>query len=158
MRKLSFLITVIGLDYRHLTDFSLLHQSFCSFEVCVLSITAVLFLKAVTAVSGRVNKAWWLKQIIFCLFIRVWWWWSIPLCFFFLWTDNLLIDYQFTFSLIQEDDNHYTAINFMASPEQVNISYCTCVAAFSLTDEWICWQDFQTKFLECLCVFNVSVL
>uniref|UniRef100_A0A7N8Y458 Attractin-like 1b n=1 Tax=Mastacembelus armatus TaxID=205130 RepID=A0A7N8Y458_9TELE len=33
-------------------------------------------------------------------------------------TDNLLIDYQFTFSLIQEDDNHYTAINFMASPEQ----------------------------------------
>lgn len=34
-------------------------------------------------------------------------------------TDNLLIDYQFTFSLIQEDDNHYTAINFMASPEQV---------------------------------------
>uniref|UniRef100_A0A673AW35 Attractin-like 1b n=1 Tax=Sphaeramia orbicularis TaxID=375764 RepID=A0A673AW35_9TELE len=31
---------------------------------------------------------------------------------------NLLIDYQFTFSLIQEDDNHYTAINFMASPEQ----------------------------------------
>lgn len=33
--------------------------------------------------------------------------------------DNLLIDYQFTFSLIQEDDNHYTAINFMASPEQV---------------------------------------
>lgn len=36
-------------------------------------------------------------------------------------TDNLLIDYQFTFSLIQEDDNHYTAINFMASPEQVRI-------------------------------------
>uniref|UniRef100_A0A8C6LXM6 Attractin-like 1b n=1 Tax=Nothobranchius furzeri TaxID=105023 RepID=A0A8C6LXM6_NOTFU len=31
---------------------------------------------------------------------------------------NLLIDYQFTFSLIQEDDDHYTAINFMASPEQ----------------------------------------
>lgn len=42
---------------------------------------------------------------------------------FFPWTDNLLIDYQFTFSLIQEDDNHYTAINFMASPEQVSISY-----------------------------------
>ncbi|KAM9772814.1 attractin-like protein 1 [Syngnathus typhle] len=33
---------------------------------------------------------------------------------------NLLIDYHFTFSLIQEDDNHYTAINFMASPEQAN--------------------------------------
>uniref|UniRef100_A0A8C6TFS9 Attractin-like 1b n=1 Tax=Neogobius melanostomus TaxID=47308 RepID=A0A8C6TFS9_9GOBI len=31
---------------------------------------------------------------------------------------NLLIDYQFTFSLIQEEDKHYTAINFMASPEQ----------------------------------------
>lgn len=38
----------------------------------------------------------------------------------FLWTDNLLIDYQFTFSLLQEDDQHYTAINFMATPEQVS--------------------------------------
>lgn len=34
--------------------------------------------------------------------------------------DNLLIDYQFTFSLLQEDDRYYTAINFMATPEQVN--------------------------------------
>uniref|UniRef100_A0A8C7UMU6 Attractin-like protein 1 n=1 Tax=Oncorhynchus mykiss TaxID=8022 RepID=A0A8C7UMU6_ONCMY len=33
---------------------------------------------------------------------------------------NLLIDYQFTFSLLQEDDHHYTAINFMATPEQVS--------------------------------------
>uniref|UniRef100_A0A671KDT4 Attractin-like protein 1 n=1 Tax=Sinocyclocheilus anshuiensis TaxID=1608454 RepID=A0A671KDT4_9TELE len=33
---------------------------------------------------------------------------------------NLLIDYQFTFSLLQEDDQHYTAINFMATPEQVS--------------------------------------
>ncbi|XP_035260007.1 attractin-like protein 1 isoform X1 [Anguilla anguilla] len=33
---------------------------------------------------------------------------------------NLLIDYQFTFSLLQEDDHHYTAINFMATPEQTN--------------------------------------
>lgn len=39
--------------------------------------------------------------------------------FFFPWPDNLLIDYQFTFSLLQEDDRHYTAINFMATPEQV---------------------------------------
>uniref|UniRef100_A0A8C4ZJK4 Attractin-like 1a n=1 Tax=Gadus morhua TaxID=8049 RepID=A0A8C4ZJK4_GADMO len=31
---------------------------------------------------------------------------------------NLLIDYQFTFSLLQDDDHHYTAINFMATPEQ----------------------------------------
>lgn len=35
------------------------------------------------------------------------------------WLDNLLIDYQFTFSLLQEDDRYYTAINFMATPEQV---------------------------------------
>lgn len=39
--------------------------------------------------------------------------------FFSPWPDNLLIDYQFTFSLLQEDDRHYTAINFMATPEQV---------------------------------------
>uniref|UniRef100_A0AAY4BHW9 Attractin n=1 Tax=Denticeps clupeoides TaxID=299321 RepID=A0AAY4BHW9_9TELE len=31
---------------------------------------------------------------------------------------NLLIDYQFTFSLVQDDDHHYTAIHFMATPEQ----------------------------------------
>lgn len=56
--------------------------------------------------------------------------------FFLLWTDNLLIDYQFTFSLIQEDDNHYTAINFMASPEQVDISYFSCAASFSFLMKW----------------------
>lgn len=39
---------------------------------------------------------------------------------FFCFVDNLLIDYQFTFSLLQEDDRYYTAINFMATPEQVN--------------------------------------
>lgn len=34
-------------------------------------------------------------------------------------TDTLLIDYQFTFSLSQEDDRYYTAINFVATPEEV---------------------------------------
>nr|XP_014344757.1 PREDICTED: attractin [Latimeria chalumnae] len=33
---------------------------------------------------------------------------------------TLLIDYQFTFSLSQEDDRHYTAINFVATPEEQN--------------------------------------
>lgn len=33
--------------------------------------------------------------------------------------DTLLIDYQFTFSLSQEDDRYYTAINFVATPEEV---------------------------------------
>ncbi|KAI7805169.1 putative attractin-like protein 1 [Triplophysa rosa] len=33
---------------------------------------------------------------------------------------HLLIDYQFTFSLLQDDDQHYTAINFMATPEETN--------------------------------------
>uniref|UniRef100_A0A3B3Y8X0 Attractin n=1 Tax=Poecilia mexicana TaxID=48701 RepID=A0A3B3Y8X0_9TELE len=32
---------------------------------------------------------------------------------------TLLIDYQFTFSLSQEDDRYYTAINFVATPEEV---------------------------------------
>uniref|UniRef100_A0A8C6T4C4 Attractin-like 1a n=1 Tax=Neogobius melanostomus TaxID=47308 RepID=A0A8C6T4C4_9GOBI len=31
---------------------------------------------------------------------------------------NLLMDYQFTFSLLQDDDRYYTTINFMATPEQ----------------------------------------
>lgn len=34
-------------------------------------------------------------------------------------TDTLLIDYQFTFSLSQEDDRYYTAINFVATPDEV---------------------------------------
>ena len=38
-------------------------------------------------------------------------------------TDSLLIDYQFTFSLLQEDDRHHTAINFIANPEQVRRSF-----------------------------------
>ncbi|XP_029683780.1 attractin [Takifugu rubripes] len=33
---------------------------------------------------------------------------------------TLLIDYQFTFSLSQEDDRYYTAINFVATPEEPN--------------------------------------
>ncbi|XP_024117961.1 attractin isoform X1 [Oryzias melastigma] len=33
---------------------------------------------------------------------------------------TLLIDYQFTFSLSQEDDRYYTAINFVATPEEAN--------------------------------------
>lgn len=55
------------------------------------------------------------------------------------WTDNLLIDYQFTFSLIQEDDNHYTAINFMASPEQANKNLDMSINAsnnFNLNITW----------------------
>lgn len=43
------------------------------------------------------------------------------LCISGCFLDNLLIDYQFTFSLLQEDDRHYTAINFMATPEQVTL-------------------------------------
>lgn len=84
-------------------------------------------MKAVTAVSGPVNKPWQLKLIIFsaCFYGSAGNMVHLRSLFFLLWTDNLLIDYQFTFSLIQEDDNHYTAINFMASPEQVpvDISY-----------------------------------
>ncbi|KAK6493674.1 attractin-like isoform X1 [Huso huso] len=33
---------------------------------------------------------------------------------------TLLIDYQFTFSLSQDDDRYYTAINFVATPEEQN--------------------------------------
>lgn len=55
-------------------------------------------------------------------------------CFFYnphhilphwLQTDTLLIDYQFTFSLSQEDDRYYTAINFVATPEEVCVKQGT---------------------------------
>ncbi|KAG7257316.1 hypothetical protein CRUP_034191, partial [Coryphaenoides rupestris] len=35
-------------------------------------------------------------------------------------TYTLLIDYQFTFSLSQEDDRYYIAINFVATPEELH--------------------------------------
>ncbi|CAB1343763.1 unnamed protein product [Coregonus sp. 'balchen'] len=53
--------------------------------------------------------------------------------------DNLLIDYQFTFSLLQEDDHHYTAINFMATPEQSNKNLDMSINAsnnFNLNITW----------------------
>ncbi|XP_033836080.1 attractin-like protein 1 [Periophthalmus magnuspinnatus] len=52
---------------------------------------------------------------------------------------NLLIDYQFTFSLLQEDDHHYTAINFMATPEQVGKNLDMFINAsnnFNLNISW----------------------
>uniref|UniRef100_A0A673JY38 Attractin-like protein 1 n=1 Tax=Sinocyclocheilus rhinocerous TaxID=307959 RepID=A0A673JY38_9TELE len=52
---------------------------------------------------------------------------------------NLLIDYQFTFSLLQEDDQHYTAINFMATPEETNKNLDMSINAsnnFNLTITW----------------------
>lgn len=130
MRKLSSLITVIELDYRH-SDFSLLHQSLFIWSLLPLYHIVILFTESVTAVSGPVNNPWQLKLIIFsaCFYVSAGKMVHLRSLFFLLWTDNLLIDYQFTFSLIQEDDNHYTAINFMASPEQVDISYFTCAAA-----------------------------
>uniref|UniRef100_A0A672MD10 Attractin like 1 n=1 Tax=Sinocyclocheilus grahami TaxID=75366 RepID=A0A672MD10_SINGR len=52
---------------------------------------------------------------------------------------NLLIDYQFTFSLLQEDDQHYTAINFMATPEQTSKNLDMSINAsnnFNLNITW----------------------
>lgn len=52
---------------------------------------------------------------------------------------NLLIDYQFTFSLLQEDDRHYTAINFMATPEQATKNLDMSINAsnnFNLNISW----------------------
>ncbi|MGH0160302.1 UNVERIFIED_CONTAM: hypothetical protein FKN15_039103 [Acipenser sinensis] len=53
--------------------------------------------------------------------------------------DSLLIDYQFTFSLLQDDDKHYTAINFMANPEQPNKNLDMSINAsnnFNLNITW----------------------
>lgn len=63
---------------------------------------------------------------------------------FFSPTDSLLIDYQFTFSLLQEDDRHHTAINFIANPEQVRRSFnfysvvISMDAMFLYVSLWLC--------------------
>ncbi|XP_072533473.1 attractin-like protein 1 isoform X2 [Salminus brasiliensis] len=52
---------------------------------------------------------------------------------------NLLIDYHFTFSLLQEDDQQYTAINFMASPDQSSKNlemFINASHSFSLNITW----------------------
>uniref|UniRef100_A0A8D3E264 Attractin-like 1a n=1 Tax=Scophthalmus maximus TaxID=52904 RepID=A0A8D3E264_SCOMX len=53
---------------------------------------------------------------------------------------NLLIDYQFTFSLLQEDDRYYTAINFMATPEQANKNLDMSINASNNFDLNITWS------------------
>ncbi|KAM6956454.1 attractin-like protein 1 [Aplochiton taeniatus] len=57
---------------------------------------------------------------------------------------NLLIDYQFTFSLLQEDDHHYTAINFMANPEQPNKNLDMSINASNNFDLNITWSFSST--------------
>ncbi|XP_066535250.1 attractin-like protein 1 [Hoplias malabaricus] len=52
---------------------------------------------------------------------------------------QLLMDYHFTFSLLQEDDRHYTAINFMASPDQLNKNlemFINASDSFNLNITW----------------------
>ncbi|XP_042565745.1 attractin-like [Clupea harengus] len=52
---------------------------------------------------------------------------------------TLLIDYQFTFSLSQEDDRYYTAINFAFTPEKLNRDLGMFVKAsknFNLNITW----------------------
>ncbi|KAM9727958.1 attractin-like protein 1 isoform 2-T2 [Menidia menidia] len=53
---------------------------------------------------------------------------------------NLLIDYQFTFSLLQEDDRYYSAINFMATPEQANKNLDMSINASNNFDLNITWS------------------
>lgn len=65
-------------------------------------------------------------------------------------SDNLLIDYQFTFSLLQEDDRYYTSINFMATPEQVKPAFKTTrsglVVSNDLQNQFCCYPK-----LFCFC-------
>ena len=47
---------------------------------------------------------------------------------FYFFTDDLTIDYQFTFNLSKKDDRHYTQINFKNSPPKPDVD-----ADFSIT-------------------------
>lgn len=65
----------------------------------------------------------------------IWFAWIVFKYVFFLPVDTLLIDYQFTFSLSQEDDRYYTAINFVATPDEVRISFK--LSYFVLNFVWV---------------------
>lgn len=61
---------------------------------------------------------------------------------FFLSIDTLLIDYQFTFSLSQEDDRYYTAINFVATPDEVRFSKSFCfILNLCGSFSWSLWRS-----------------
>lgn len=61
-------------------------------------------------------------------------------CFisFFLFSDELTIDYQFTFNLSKKEDRHYTQINFRNSPVKSDIDAdflitCSVLAKMNIT-------------------------
>jgi hypothetical protein len=56
------------------------------------------------------------------------WWLHDILIYFFFFTDDLTIDYQFTFNLSKKEDRHYTQINFKNSPPKPDVD-----ADFSIT-------------------------
>ncbi|XP_036191764.1 attractin-like protein 1 isoform X3 [Myotis myotis] len=61
---------------------------------------------------------------------------------------SLLIDYQFTFSLLQEDDRHHTAINFIANPEQSNKNLDISINASNNFNLNITWSVGSTESMK----------
>lgn len=64
-------------------------------------------------------------------------------------TDTLLIDYQFTFSLSQEDDRYYTAINFVATPEEVPFVFSLLTLSFVFSWPWRQWTVTVLRVFRC---------
>lgn len=86
------------------------------------------------------------------LFYSRWWDNCLPA---FL-TDTLLIDYQFTFSLSQEDDRYYTAINFVATPEEVHFLFSLLTLSFVFSWPWRQWiVTVLLVFRFCLVIWKV---
>lgn len=80
-------------------------------------------------------------------------------------TDDLTIDYQFTFNLSKKEDRHFTQINFRNSPTKADIDadfaiMCSVMAKMNITvrrdhsrEESIltghnCTQTFRSKFAK----------
>ena len=69
-------------------------------------------------------------------------------------TDDLAIDYQFTFNLSKSDDKHFTAINFKNEPTKMDVDVefsisCSVAAKVqppSIINLLILW-DFATNFI-----------
>ena len=73
--------------------------------------------------------------------------------FAFSFTDDLAIDYQFTFNLSKSDDKHFTAINFKNEPTKMDVDVefsISCSVAAKVISISIPSAPLHKKLRDCL--------
>lgn len=71
-------------------------------------------------------------------------------------TDDLHIDYQFTFNLSKPEDRHIRQINFMNVPAKSDVDTSFKIQCSKATNIKISYK--RSKWLSCLCSFSLTAL